>query len=250
MRGETRIFLVYVVIFLIFGLIVYYVFSSDLLVGLYNVESARNLLLAIKEGMGLFIVAFVSFCAGISLPKVFAGIGVNRISKALIIFAGLLIMQLVIQVVLICSFVPLEIQNLSYLFLFVEVTILVLTVSYYISKDYNQRYIPKLIQALIFFVLALSVWEIILKVPFDYNYQLATAVSVGLVVSGVTVFFYPLRSSKNRGLKKIGIWISSSTLYVFLLIVFLTLYLVLLRPYLFNLNSVLFLLENGFLLDS
>lgn len=238
MRDEIKTFIVYAIVFAVLEVVFYYVFTSDLLSGYYSIESVRVFLFAMKDGIGYFWFGSLAFFAAIILPKVFSGSVMNRVSSAFGVFGGILMVQLILT----SPFVSLQIQGLSGLIFISELVILAFATGYYISKDYNQRFIPEIIQASAFIIGAFLAWEIIVKLPIEYNTHIATAAAVGLGFSGVSILFYPLRVSDNQIFRKLGVWFSSSTSGKFLMGFFLALYLSLMRPYMFDLNSEFLLL--------
>jgi len=238
LKEEIKTFIIYAIIFGVLEIVFYYVFTSDLLSGLYYTESFRVFLFVMKDGIGYFLFGLLAFFVAIILPKVFCGSVVDRLSSAF----GVLGVILMVQLMLTSTFVPLQIQELSGLIFISELVILGFATGYYIFKDYDQRFLPEIVQASAFIVGAFLVWEIIVKLPIDYNTHIATAAAVGLGFAGLSVLFYPLRLSNNQILKKLGVWFSSSTSRKFFMGFFLTLYLSLMRPYIFDLNSEFLLL--------
>lgn len=238
MRDEAKSFLSYTIVFVVCVLLFYYVFSGDLLSGLYYNESFRLILIYIKDEMIFFLAAFsVFYIAGI-LSRILSGCIVKRLSKALIVLGVVIIFQSILE----SSFVNPEIQALSGLILTTWILMLGFSTAYYISRDYNQRVLPSIIEAIALFTSAFLVFQFSPHFPFEYSSFVATAMAVGFVFAGVTTLFYPLRLSKTQALKKIGVWFSSSLKDKFLIGFFITLYLSLLRPYLSDLASEFFIL--------
>lgn len=233
MKQEYKTIIILVIVYaaLISGL--YYMLSSDVLSTIYYTEDAGPVISVIQEGTVLFLAAFTLLFTAFALPKVVSGSVVGYISNALIVFGVIL----AFQVFLASPFVHPDVQALSGNIFIAEITILGFATAYYLSQAYNQRLLPALIKAAAFFAAAFLVGQILLGIQWEYSEYVATAVTVGLLFTGVTVLFYPLKFSGNKILKKLGGWFSSSTKDKFLIGFITTLYLSFIRPSLYSVNS-------------
>lgn len=233
MREEFKTVIWLAIVYTALILVFYYVFSSDILSMLYYNENLRHILLAIKDGIAIFLAAFTIMFTGIALPKVFSGSVMKYISNALMLFGGILLLHFHLT----SPFVNPELQTLSGYIFITAATVLVFSTAYYVSREYNQRLLPSTIKASAFFVVAFLARELLLEVPWEYSEYVATAAAVGLIFTGVTALFYPLKFSSNQIFKKTGGWFSSSTKDKFILGFFITLYFSFLRPYVYDAYS-------------
>jgi len=232
-REEFKTVIWLAIVYTALILVFYYVFSSDILSMLYYNENLRHILLAIKDGIAIFLAAFTIMFTGIALPKVFSGSVMKYISNALMLFGGILLLHFHLT----SPFVNPELQTLSGYIFITAATVLVFSTAYYVSREYNQRLLPSTIKASAFFVVAFLARELLLEVPWEYSEYVATAAAVGLIFTGVTALFYPLKFSSNQIFKKTGGWFSSSTKDKFILGFFITLYFSFLRPYVYDAYS-------------
>lgn len=233
MRAEVKTLVIYSVVFAIIEIGFYVVFASDFLSAFYSTESVRVVLTALKENIHYFVIGFFAFFVFLILPKLYSGIIINRLSKTISVLGAVFIVQFCFSIPLL----PLEMRQSGGLFFVTELTMLGFGTAYYLLKDYNQKFLPELVKALAFFVIAFLSWEIMARLPISSNADVGTAFAVGFAFAGFCMLLYPLRFSENKIIKKVGVWFTSSASNKFILGFFLTIYFSLIRPYLGGFNS-------------